>query len=169
MITMAFDPDLDDCVVIALRQMIDLDRRAHRPRRAHEAYALCALAGRSARHPGRQRQQGHSRHAGEGVHRRPVGQRQNAEAVSGLSAFFFPADPHAARELPPAPPFAALAVPLEIAHAGAPARTAVVALHLEEAAPDIGAAAFEPAARSSRQAATAACERARRAASSVCA
>jgi acetamidase/formamidase len=24
MITMAFDPDLDDCVVIALRQMLDL-------------------------------------------------------------------------------------------------------------------------------------------------
>lgn len=43
MITMAFDPDLDDCVVVALRSMIDLvcartgiDR--------YQAYALCSLA-----------------------------------------------------------------------------------------------------------------------------
>jgi acetamidase/formamidase len=43
MITMAFDPDLDDCVVIALRQMLDLicartgiDR--------HQAYGLASLA-----------------------------------------------------------------------------------------------------------------------------
>jgi len=43
MITMAFDPDLDDCVVIALRQMIDIvcartgiDR--------YQAYALLSLA-----------------------------------------------------------------------------------------------------------------------------
>jgi acetamidase/formamidase len=43
MITMAFDPDLDDCVVIALRQMLDmicartgLDR--------YQAYTLCSLA-----------------------------------------------------------------------------------------------------------------------------
>ena len=43
MITMAFDPDLDDCVVIALRQMIDLicartgiDR--------YQAHTLCSLA-----------------------------------------------------------------------------------------------------------------------------
>jgi acetamidase/formamidase len=43
MITMAFDPDLDDCVVIALRAMIDLicarvgiDR--------YQAYTLCSLA-----------------------------------------------------------------------------------------------------------------------------
>ena len=42
-ITMAFDPDLDDCVVIALRQMLDiicartgLDR--------YQAYTLCSLA-----------------------------------------------------------------------------------------------------------------------------
>ena len=42
-ITMAFDPDLDDCVVIALRQMIDLvAARAGLAR--HEAYALCSLA-----------------------------------------------------------------------------------------------------------------------------
>lgn len=41
--TMAFDPDLDDCVVIALRQMIDLvcaRTGLARP----EAYALCSLA-----------------------------------------------------------------------------------------------------------------------------
>jgi acetamidase/formamidase len=42
-ITMAFDPDLDDCVVIALRSMIDLivaRTGLTRP----EAYALCSLA-----------------------------------------------------------------------------------------------------------------------------
>jgi acetamidase/formamidase len=43
MITMAFDPDLDQCVVIALRQMIDLiSERTGRTRA--EAYALCSLA-----------------------------------------------------------------------------------------------------------------------------
>jgi acetamidase/formamidase len=43
MITMAFDPDLDDCVVIALRQMIDLIVTRTGLSRA-EAYALCSLA-----------------------------------------------------------------------------------------------------------------------------
>jgi acetamidase/formamidase len=43
MITMAFDPDLDDCVVIALRQMIDLIvARAGLDR--YQAYSLCSLA-----------------------------------------------------------------------------------------------------------------------------
>jgi acetamidase/formamidase len=43
MITMAFDPDLDDCVVIALRQMLDLvGTRAGLDR--YEAYTLCSLA-----------------------------------------------------------------------------------------------------------------------------
>ena len=43
MITMAFDPDLDDCVVIALRQMIDLvSARAGLDR--YQAYMLCSLA-----------------------------------------------------------------------------------------------------------------------------
>jgi len=43
MITMAFDPDLDDCVVIALRQMIDLVvKRAGITR--EQAYTLCSLA-----------------------------------------------------------------------------------------------------------------------------
>jgi acetamidase/formamidase len=43
MITMAFDPDLDDCVVIALRQMIDLIvKRAGITR--EQAYTLCSLA-----------------------------------------------------------------------------------------------------------------------------
>src|SRR6185437_760359 len=43
MITMAFDPDLDDCVVIALRQMIDLlGERAGLDR--YQAYSLCSLA-----------------------------------------------------------------------------------------------------------------------------
>ena len=32
--TMAFDPDLDDCVVIALRDMVEPDRGAHRHLRA---------------------------------------------------------------------------------------------------------------------------------------
>ncbi|MGI9383381.1 MAG: acetamidase/formamidase family protein [Methyloligellaceae bacterium] len=41
--TMAFDPDLDDCVVIALRQMIDLISERAGITRA-EAYALCSLA-----------------------------------------------------------------------------------------------------------------------------
>ncbi len=43
LMTMAFDPDLDDCVVIALRQMLDLiTARTNLAR--HEAYALCSLA-----------------------------------------------------------------------------------------------------------------------------
>ena len=43
MITMAFDPDLDDCVVIALRQMLDLIcARAGLDR--YQAYTLCSLA-----------------------------------------------------------------------------------------------------------------------------
>ena len=40
---MAFDPDLDDCVVIALRQMIDLVARETGITR-QQAYALCSLA-----------------------------------------------------------------------------------------------------------------------------
>jgi acetamidase/formamidase len=43
MITMAFDPDLDDCVVIALRQMLDLIcARVGLDR--YQAYTLCSLA-----------------------------------------------------------------------------------------------------------------------------
>jgi acetamidase/formamidase len=41
--TMAFDPDLDDCVMIALRQMIDLVAKKAGITR-QEAYALCSLA-----------------------------------------------------------------------------------------------------------------------------
>src|SRR5215510_7076324 len=41
--TMAFDPDLDDCVVIALRQMVDLVAKAASIK-SQEAYALCSLA-----------------------------------------------------------------------------------------------------------------------------
>jgi acetamidase/formamidase len=42
-ITMAFDPDLDDCVVIALRQMLDLIcARAGLDR--YQAYTLASLA-----------------------------------------------------------------------------------------------------------------------------
>jgi acetamidase/formamidase len=41
--TMAFDPDLDDCVVIALRDMIDLIVARTGIMKA-EAYALCSLA-----------------------------------------------------------------------------------------------------------------------------
>ncbi|WP_230534049.1 acetamidase/formamidase family protein [Microvirga roseola] len=41
--TMAFDPDLDDCVVIALRDMIDLIVASTGITKA-EAYALCSLA-----------------------------------------------------------------------------------------------------------------------------
>jgi acetamidase/formamidase len=42
MITMAFDPDLDDCVVIALRQMLDLIcERAGLDR--YQAYSLASL------------------------------------------------------------------------------------------------------------------------------
>jgi acetamidase/formamidase len=43
MITMAFDPDLDDCVVIALRLMIDLIC-ARTGLDRYQAYALCSLA-----------------------------------------------------------------------------------------------------------------------------
>ena len=43
MITMAFDPDLDDCVVIALRDMIKLIcARTNMSR--EDAYTLCSLA-----------------------------------------------------------------------------------------------------------------------------
>ena len=42
-ITMAFDPDLDDCVVIALRQMVDLVAEKAGITR-QQAYALCSLA-----------------------------------------------------------------------------------------------------------------------------
>jgi len=42
MITMAFDPDLDDCVVIALRQMIDLVC-ARTGLDRYQAYALLSL------------------------------------------------------------------------------------------------------------------------------
>jgi acetamidase/formamidase len=41
--TMAFDPDLDDCVVIALRQMVELVAKEAGIKR-QEAYALCSLA-----------------------------------------------------------------------------------------------------------------------------
>ena len=41
-ITMAFDPDLDDCVVIALRQMIDLIAKRSGISR-EDAYSLCSL------------------------------------------------------------------------------------------------------------------------------
>jgi acetamidase/formamidase len=41
--TMAFDPDLDDCVVTALRQMVDLVAREAAIDR-QQAYALCSLA-----------------------------------------------------------------------------------------------------------------------------
>jgi acetamidase/formamidase len=41
--TMAFDPDLDDCVVIALRSMISLIVERTGIAKA-EAYALCSLA-----------------------------------------------------------------------------------------------------------------------------
>lgn len=41
--TMAFDPDLDDCVVIALRQMIEVIAKRTGITRA-EAYTLCSLA-----------------------------------------------------------------------------------------------------------------------------
>jgi acetamidase/formamidase len=43
MITMAFDPDLDDCVVIALRQMLDLIEARTGLSRSH-AYMLASLA-----------------------------------------------------------------------------------------------------------------------------
>jgi len=41
-ITMAFDPDLDRCVVIALRQMLDVIK-ARSGLKRHEAYSLCRL------------------------------------------------------------------------------------------------------------------------------
>jgi acetamidase/formamidase len=41
-ITMAFDPDLDDCVVVALRQMIDLIATRTGITR-EDAYSLCSL------------------------------------------------------------------------------------------------------------------------------
>jgi acetamidase/formamidase len=42
-ITMAFDPDLDDCVVIALRLMLDLMEKRIGLSRSH-AYMLASLA-----------------------------------------------------------------------------------------------------------------------------
>ncbi len=44
MITMAFDPDLDDCVVIAVRQMLDLVCK-HTGIDRYQAYTLLSLAG----------------------------------------------------------------------------------------------------------------------------
>jgi acetamidase/formamidase len=41
-ITMAFDPDLDDCVVVALRSMLDLIE-ARTTLKRHEAYLLASL------------------------------------------------------------------------------------------------------------------------------
>ena len=41
--TMAFDPDLDTCVVVALRQMLALVA-ARTGLKTQEAYALCSLA-----------------------------------------------------------------------------------------------------------------------------
>jgi len=41
-ITMAFDPDLDDCVVVALRAMLDLIE-ARTTLKRHEAYLLASL------------------------------------------------------------------------------------------------------------------------------
>ena len=41
--TMAFDPDLDTCVVIALRQMLDLVA-SKTGLSQQQAYALCSLA-----------------------------------------------------------------------------------------------------------------------------
>ena len=61
--TMAFDPDLDDCVVIALRQMVDLVAK-EAGIKPQEAYALCSLAADVAHHPSRERVQGCPRHVG---------------------------------------------------------------------------------------------------------
>jgi len=44
MITMAFDPDLDNCVVIALRQMLDIVRERTGLDR-YQAYALLSVTG----------------------------------------------------------------------------------------------------------------------------
>ena len=44
MITMAFDPDLDDCVVVALRQMLDVVCAATTLDR-YQAYTLLSVAG----------------------------------------------------------------------------------------------------------------------------
>jgi len=43
LVSMAFDPDLDDCVVLALRAMLDLIEQRTTLKR-HEAYMLCSLA-----------------------------------------------------------------------------------------------------------------------------
>ena len=64
--TMAFDPDLDDCVVIALRQMVDLVAKEAGIKQPRGLRALQPRR-RRARHPGRQRLQGHPRHAGQAV------------------------------------------------------------------------------------------------------
>ncbi|HEY4820195.1 MAG TPA: amidase, partial [Xanthobacteraceae bacterium] len=42
-VTMAFDPDLDDCVVVALRLMLDVIQRRAGLTRSH-AYMLASLA-----------------------------------------------------------------------------------------------------------------------------
>ena len=74
-ITMAFDPDLDDCVVIALRQMLDLICAA--PGSTATRPHLVQSRGRSAGDAGRQRQQGHPRDARQALsHARAVACRQ---------------------------------------------------------------------------------------------
>ncbi len=66
--TMAFDPDLDDAVVIALARHDQADLRAHRDFARGRLYAV-QPGRRSAYHPGGERRQGRPRHAGEGVPR----------------------------------------------------------------------------------------------------
>ena len=66
MITMAFDPDLDDCVVIALRDMIELICAPHGSVARACLHALQPCR-RPARDPGGQRQQGHPRDAGKKI------------------------------------------------------------------------------------------------------
>ena len=64
--TMAFDPDLDDCVVIALRQMVDLVAKEAGIKRAGGLRAVQPRR-RRAHHAGRQRLQGRARHAGQAL------------------------------------------------------------------------------------------------------
>ena len=64
--TMAFDPDLDDFVVIALRQMVELVAQEAGIKK-QEAYALCSLAADVRVTQVVNGSKGHPRHAGQAV------------------------------------------------------------------------------------------------------
>ena len=85
LMTMAFDPDLDDCVTIALRDMI-ADLPPHQSVARAGLYAVLARR-RPPRHAGGQRQQRYPRDAGEEADRRLSAFAQPANSLLRPNAF----------------------------------------------------------------------------------